>query len=168
MVETVFSVVKRVFGDVNQSRSERLRNKESKLRNVCYNIYRHCKRGMLIIVKGFYRADVKRTEDGVFMIASELFYYFEETQVYQFLSMLADNFLGGEIVFNSLSSCSAWIDMFPPEQRRIMTATLVVEALKDWWEKAPRDQKDKLSDVITPLEIPTKPKGEEWADVEAW
>jgi len=56
VVETVFSVVKRVFGDVNQSRSERLRNKESKLRNVCYNIYRYRKRGMLIIVKGFYRA----------------------------------------------------------------------------------------------------------------
>ena len=58
VVETVFSVVKRVFGDVNQSRSERLRNKESKLRNVCYNIYRHCKRGMLIIVKGLYRANI--------------------------------------------------------------------------------------------------------------
>ena len=56
VVETVFSVVKRVFGDVNQSRSERLRNKESKLRDVCYNIYRYCKRGMLVVVKGFYRA----------------------------------------------------------------------------------------------------------------
>jgi len=33
LVETVFSVEKRVFGDVNHSRSDRLRNKESKLRN---------------------------------------------------------------------------------------------------------------------------------------
>ena len=57
MVETVFSVVKRVLGDVNHCRSDRLRNKESKLRNVCYNIYRYCKRGMLIIVRGFYRAN---------------------------------------------------------------------------------------------------------------
>jgi hypothetical protein len=56
LVETVFSVEKRVFGDVNYSRSDRMRNKESKLRNVCYNIYRYCRRVMLIVVKGFYRA----------------------------------------------------------------------------------------------------------------
>ena len=36
VVETVFSVEKRVLGDVNHCRSDRLRNKESKLRNVCY------------------------------------------------------------------------------------------------------------------------------------
>jgi len=46
LVETVFSVEKRVFGDVNHSRSDRLRNKESKLRNVCYNVYR----GMCVIM----------------------------------------------------------------------------------------------------------------------
>lgn len=56
VVETVFSVVKRVFGDVNQSRSDLLRNKESKLRNVCCNIYRYCKEGRLVVVKGFCRA----------------------------------------------------------------------------------------------------------------
>ncbi|HXY86849.1 MAG TPA: class I SAM-dependent methyltransferase [Candidatus Acidoferrales bacterium] len=112
--------------------------------------------------------DIKPTEDGVFMIAGGLFYYFEETQVHQFLSMLADNFPGGEIVFNSLSSRRAWIDMFPPEQRGIMRAKLVVEALKDWWEKAPQDQKDKLNDMITALEISIKPKGKEWTDIEAW
>ncbi len=44
LVETVISVLKRVFGDKNQSRSDRLRNKETKLRNACYNIYRYAER----------------------------------------------------------------------------------------------------------------------------
>ena len=35
-----FSVEERVLGDENYGRSDRMRNKESKLRNVCYNIYR--------------------------------------------------------------------------------------------------------------------------------
>jgi hypothetical protein len=52
-VESVFSVEKRVFGDKNNSRSDRLRNKESKLRNVCYNIYRHAKVFIIQILKGF-------------------------------------------------------------------------------------------------------------------
>lgn len=57
LVETVFSVEKRVFGDVNHSRSDRLRNKESKLRNVCYNVYRYVKVVTIVAVKGFYRAN---------------------------------------------------------------------------------------------------------------
>ncbi|MDY6865529.1 MAG: hypothetical protein SVY15_06120 [Halobacteriota archaeon] len=43
IVETDISVEKRVFGDCNTSRSDRLRNKECKLRDVCYNVYRYCK-----------------------------------------------------------------------------------------------------------------------------
>jgi hypothetical protein len=43
LVETVISVIKRVFGDKNQSRSDRLRNKETKLKNACYDIYRYVK-----------------------------------------------------------------------------------------------------------------------------
>jgi len=57
LVETVFSVEKRVLGDVNHSRSDRLRNKESKLRNVCYNVYRHVKVVIVVVVRGFYRAN---------------------------------------------------------------------------------------------------------------
>jgi hypothetical protein len=38
LVETMFSVEKRVFGDVNRSRSGKLRNKENKLRNVYYKL----------------------------------------------------------------------------------------------------------------------------------
>ena len=41
LVETIISVEKRVLGDVNYSRKDIMRNKESKLRNICYNIYRH-------------------------------------------------------------------------------------------------------------------------------
>jgi len=43
LVETVISVIKRIFGGTNQSRSDRLRNKETKLKNECYNIYRYTK-----------------------------------------------------------------------------------------------------------------------------
>jgi hypothetical protein len=49
-------VEKRVLGDVNHSKSDRLRNKESKLRNVCYNVYRHVKVVIVMVVKGFYKA----------------------------------------------------------------------------------------------------------------
>ncbi|MEN4097933.1 MAG: hypothetical protein PQ965_07255 [Methanobacteriaceae archaeon] len=44
LVETVISVRKRIFGDSNTSRSDRLRNKETKLKNGCYNIYCYVKR----------------------------------------------------------------------------------------------------------------------------
>ena len=115
--------------------------------------------------------DIKDTEDGVFMIAGGLFYYFEEAQVKQFFSMLADNFPGGEIVFDVESGSddcfSAWMNIFPPEQRDKMRAAWP-GALKDWWEKTPQDQKDKLNDMITALKTPTKPKGEEWSDLEEW
>jgi len=43
IVETVISVIKRVFGDKNQSRNDKLRNKETKLKNLCYDIYRYTK-----------------------------------------------------------------------------------------------------------------------------
>jgi len=43
LVETVISIRKRIFGDSNTSRNDRLRNKETKLRNNCYNIYLHAK-----------------------------------------------------------------------------------------------------------------------------
>jgi len=85
--------------------------------------------------------------------------------------MLADNFPGGEIVFDAPSRLDndfgAWIDMFPQEQRDAMRSAWS-EALKDWWEKAPQDQKDKVTDMITTLKTSIKPKGKEWADIEAW
>jgi hypothetical protein len=43
IAETIISVIKRIFGDKNQSRSDKLRNKETKLKNTCYNIYHYTK-----------------------------------------------------------------------------------------------------------------------------
>ena len=108
------------------------------------------------------------TRDGVFMIAEAVLQFFEESEMKQFFSMLADNFPEGEIVFTTMSRSDdgfrAWIDMFPPEQRDAMRAAWM-EAMKQWWEKAPQDQKDK---AITALKTPIKPKGMEWSDLEAW
>ncbi|MGZ4920147.1 MAG: class I SAM-dependent methyltransferase [Halobacteriota archaeon] len=115
--------------------------------------------------------DVKHTEEGVFMIAGGVLHFFEESQVKPFFSMLADNFDGGEIVFNVLSrpddGFGAWRDIFPPEQRDLMR-TAIVDAIKNWWENAPHDQTEKLTETIAALELPTKPKGETWSDLEAW
>ena len=115
--------------------------------------------------------DIRYTENGVFMIAGGVFMWFEESEIKQFFSMLADNFPDGEIVFNVLlksdDGFEAWIDMFPPEQRGAMKAAWV-EGLKNWWEKAPKDKKDKLNDVIAALKTRTKPKGKEWAAIESW
>ena len=115
--------------------------------------------------------DIKYTDDGVFMVAGGVFMWFGEAQVKQFFSMLADNFPNGEIVFNALSKLDdgfgAWIDMFPPEQRGAVR-TVWMDAMKEWWEKAPQDQRDKLNDMIAALKIPTKPKGKEAVDIEAW
>jgi len=112
--------------------------------------------------------DIKYTEDGVFMFAGEVLQFFEESEIKQFFSMLADNFPDGEIVFTAMSRSDdgfrAWMDMFPPEQRDAMRAAWM-EAMEEWWEKAPQDQKDK---AITALKTQTRPKGTEWSDLEAW
>jgi len=82
--------------------------------------------------------------------------------------MLADNFPDGEIIFDVPSKLDnnfrALIEQFPPEQQDAMRSALM-DAMKDWWEKAPQDQKDTL---IGALKNPTKPKGKEWSDLEAW
>jgi len=110
--------------------------------------------------------DVKHTENGVFMIAGGLLRYFEEAQVRQLFSLLADNLPGGEIVFDVdvESDIGPWIDRFPPEQQGAVRAALM-EAMKDSWETAPQDEKDKLIAMLT---TSVKPKGNEWTDIEAW
>ena len=47
--------------------------------------------------------DVKTAEEGVFMVAGGVLLYFEETQVKQFFSLLADNLPDSEIVFDAPS-----------------------------------------------------------------
>ena len=115
--------------------------------------------------------DVTYTEDGVFMIAGDVLQFFEESEMKQFFSMLADNFPGGEIVFDAVSRSDGGfrtlIDRFPPEQRETMRGAWM-EAMKNWWEKAPQGQKDTVSDMIAALETPTKPKGKEWSDIDTW
>jgi O-methyltransferase involved in polyketide biosynthesis len=114
--------------------------------------------------------DVKHAEDGLFMIAGGVFHWYEEPQVKQFFSMLADNFDGGEIVFNVISQpehFARWTDFLPLEQREAVKAAML-DTIRKWWKKAPQDQKQKLNDTITALDLPTKPKGETWSDFEAW
>ena len=115
--------------------------------------------------------DIENTKNGIFIMASGVFQFFETTQLRQFFSMLADNFPGGEIVFNAFSrpenDAFLWTDMVPPEQRDMLGAAFE-EALDDWWEMAPQDQKDELNDMIATLKLPTKPKGTEWGDIKTW
>jgi len=94
------------------------------------------------------------TENGVFMIAEAVFQFFDEAQMKQFFLTLADNFPGGEIVFTTMSRSDGfrgWADMFPQEQRDAMKAAWM-NAMKEWWETVPKDQKDK---AIAALKTPT-------------
>ncbi len=115
--------------------------------------------------------DIEHTDHGVFLVAGGVLPWFNEPDVKQFFSTLADNFPGSEIVFDAVSrvdnGVGAWIDMFPPGQRDAMRAAWM-DALKDWWERAPQDQKDKLINLIATLRALTKPKGKKWADLELW
>ena len=140
--------------------------------------------------------DVKAIDDGIFIVAGGVLRYFKESEVKQFFLLLADNFPGGEIVFDAISTFDIdweWIDMFTPEQREVVSAALMkavkdwweraalmealkdgreraalMEALKDWWVKAPQDQKDNAYSLIVALKISTKPKGRDWSDIESW
>jgi O-methyltransferase involved in polyketide biosynthesis len=114
--------------------------------------------------------DVGHTEEGVFMMAGGVFHWFEESQVKQFFSMLADNFDGGEIVFNVISRLDrlgGWADVLSSEQRDAVKAAMF-DTIRKWWKNAPQDQKQKLNDTITALDLPTKPESETWSDFEAW
>jgi O-methyltransferase involved in polyketide biosynthesis len=115
-------------------------------------------------------ADVSHSGDGVFMIAGGVFHWFEESQVKQFFSLLADNFDGGEIVFNVISRpehFGRWTEFLSPEQREAVKAAQI-DTIREWWKNAPQDQRRQLTDVIATLDLPTKPKGSAWADLEAW
>jgi hypothetical protein len=104
------------------------------------------------------------------MIAGGVFHWFDQAQVKQFFSMLADNFDGGEIVFNVISRpehFGRWTEFLSSEQREAVKA-VQLDTIREWWKKAPQDQKQKLTDTIAALDLPTKPEGEMWSDFEAW
>ena len=115
--------------------------------------------------------EIEHIENGVFMIAGGVFFYFNEIQVHQFFSMIADNFPGGEIVFDAMlrseSDARSFVDMVQPEQRDTLAA-LWEKALREWWESSPQDQKDKINGMIAALKLPLKPMGREWTDIKTW
>jgi hypothetical protein len=103
------------------------------------------------------------------MMAGGVLSWFEEPQVRQFFLMLADNFPDGEIVFNVSrpEHLGRWADILSSEQREAIKAAML-DTIRRWWKNAPQDQKQKLNDTIATLDLPTKPKGETWPDLEAW
>jgi O-methyltransferase involved in polyketide biosynthesis len=113
--------------------------------------------------------DVRHTEEGVFMIAGGLLHWLEEPQVKQLFLMLADNFPGTEIVFNFSrpEHFGRWTDILSSEQQDALKAA-TLDTIREWWKKALQDQRQKLNDTIATLDLPTKPQGETWSDLEAW
>jgi O-methyltransferase involved in polyketide biosynthesis len=117
-----------------------------------------------------WREDVRHTEEGIFMIAGGVFHWFDQPQVKQFFSMLADNFDGGEIVFNVISRpdhFGRWTDFLSSEQREAVKAAML-DMIREWWKKAQQDQRRQLTDSIATLDLPIKLKGSAWSDLEAW
>jgi O-methyltransferase involved in polyketide biosynthesis len=93
------------------------------------------------------------------MIAEAVLLIFEESEIKQFFSMLADNFPDGEIVFDAPSKplftllgsdLEALFEVFPQEQRDAIQAALV-DGIKDWLERAPQGQKDIGFDMVATL-----------------
>lgn len=105
------------------------------------------------------------TEGGVFMIACGLLRYFNETQVRQFFSLIADRLPGSEIVFDAESKSSSivdgnsgaygvgWSDDEPEKRDALQTEALM--AFKNVWLRVPKDVKDRM---VGALKTPTKPQ----------
>jgi O-methyltransferase involved in polyketide biosynthesis len=53
--------------------------------------------------------DVEHTENGVFLICGGVLDWFQDSQVKQFLSLLADNFPGAEVVLNAQSRLGKFV-----------------------------------------------------------
>lgn len=116
------------------------------------------------------------TEDGVFVIASGIFHYFDETEVRQLFSLLAAKIPGCEIVFDAESkssididgNCGAfgagWSDD-SPEKRDAMQAECMRTSKNAWKMLFSQNLLDK---IISSLTTPTKPQSAEWNDFETW
>ena len=94
--------------------------------------------------------------------------YFEESNVKQFFSFLADHLPSAELVFDAPSKLSnhfgAWIKQLLPNQQKALRAAWK-EGLRNWWQNEPQGQKVKL---MATLKTQTKPCSTEWADFESW
>jgi O-methyltransferase involved in polyketide biosynthesis len=116
------------------------------------------------------------TENELFIVAGGLFRYFDEADVRQFFSLLADHFPGCEIVFEAESkssidvdgSCGAygagWSDD-EPEKRDAMQAEYIKKFENAWKMFFPQAQKDMMIGALT---TPIKPQSAEWDDFEIW
>jgi O-methyltransferase involved in polyketide biosynthesis len=113
-------------------------------------------------------SEVKSKEDGVFVIIGGVLMYFEESQVKKFLSLLADNLPGAEIVFDAPSKLDnhigAWITQLQPNKQKAFRGAWR-EALKNWWQNEPQHEKENL---LVALTTKTKPHSTNWADLESW
>jgi O-methyltransferase involved in polyketide biosynthesis len=113
-------------------------------------------------------AEVKSTEDGVFIAIGGVLMYFEELQVKKFLSLLADNLPGAEIVFDAPlkldNHIGAWITQLQPNQQKAFRGAWRA-ALKNWWQNEPQNEKEKLMVTLT---TNSKPHSTKWADLESW
>jgi len=99
------------------------------------------------------------------MIACGLLRYFNETQVRQFFSLLADRLPGSKIVFDAESKSSSivdgnsraygvgWSDDEPEKRDALQTEALM--ASKNVWLRVPKDVKDRM---VGALKTPTKPQ----------
>jgi O-methyltransferase involved in polyketide biosynthesis len=70
-----------------------------------------------------WRNDVEDIENGVFIISCGVLGFFEKSQVKQFFSSLADNFPGGELVFDTASKLGNLMSNFGLRQTGIKNAT---------------------------------------------
>jgi O-methyltransferase involved in polyketide biosynthesis len=68
--------------------------------------------------------DVKYTEDGVFLMAAGVLFYFEESQVRHFFSSLADNLPGCEIVFDALPKLGVFFSNWSVRKAGMKGATV--------------------------------------------
>ncbi len=113
-------------------------------------------------------AEIKSKDDGLFIVLGGVLMYFEELQVKKFLSSLADNLPGTEIIFDAPSKLvnhiEAWIAQFEPYEQRAFKGALKA-ALKNWWQNEPQDAKEKLMVTLT---TNSKPRSTQWSDLEAW
>ena len=101
--------------------------------------------------------DVEHTENGVFMICGGVLDWFEDSQVKRFLSVLADNFPGAEVVLNAQSRLGRFVANFG--LRRTGAKKMVTRwALKDARTMTKWDERIEVLDQFSAVNnIPRDP-----------
>jgi O-methyltransferase involved in polyketide biosynthesis len=101
--------------------------------------------------------DVEHTENGVFLISGGVLDWFEDSQVKRFLSLLADNFPGAEVVLNAQSRLGRFVANFG--LRRTGAKKMVTKwALKDARTMTKWDERIEVLDQFSAVNnIPRDP-----------